>query len=211
MHLFEGLLVLYRATDSEMVRGELQALGDYIVGHFFDPRCGCFVEWLTAAFERDPNGEVRPGHAAQMAFLLSRAVDAGLPSRYLDEANASVSFVARVAAKDPNGIIPHSTDYAGKVRDPEYYWWSQTELLRGLGHFIVHRGREDLWPGFRKSLEYVREHYIDPVHSGWYRKPDAKTDDKGNDWKVGYHVAMMITELLRLNGERFQSGAEILL
>jgi mannose-6-phosphate isomerase len=211
MHLFESLLALYKVTGSDMVRGELRALGDYIVAHYYDPDCGCFVESLTTAYTRDRNGDVRPGHSAQMAFLLSRAVDVGLPSTYLDAANASIDFVARVAAGDPNGIIPHTTDYGGKVRDPEYYWWSQTELLRGLAHFVVHRGRDDLRGQFQKSLRYVREHYIDPVYGGWYRKPDGKTDDKGNDWKVGYHVAMMITELLRLNGEPFRTGAEILL
>lgn len=213
MHMFEALLVLFRATDSKLVRSDLKLLGDYIVAHFFDPKQGYFVEELTATPERarKPDGEVRLGHSIEMAFLLSRAVDAGLPRSYLDQANASVSFVARIAARDGRGIIPHTVDYAGNVRDAEYYWWCQTELLRGLAHFVLHRDRDDLRAQLESSMRSVRDLYVDPVHGGWYKTPGAKGKNKGDDWKVGYHVTMMETEIMRLNGMQFRSGPEVLL
>ena len=146
-----------------------------------------------------------------MAFLLSRAVDAGLPESYLESANASVDFVYRQAEKSPMGIIAHTTDYKGTIRDPEQYWWCQTELLRGLAHFSMHRNRADLTPQFNKTLGEVRKHFIDPVNGGWFKTPDSAELDKGEQWKVGYHVTMMLTELMRLNGVRFRSGSEVLL
>ena len=211
MHTFEALLVLYKATDSTLVRSDLRALGDHIVARFFDPQRGYFAEGLTPDLTREPGGEVRLGHSIEMAFLLSRAVDAGLPHVYLEPANAAVSFVARIAARDARGIIPHTVDYAGNVRDAEYYWWCQTELLRGLAQFSMQRGRDDLRAQFEKTLKTVRGLYVDPVDGSWYGKPQAKDQNRGHEWKVGYHVGMMATEVMRLNGMGFRSGREVLL
>ncbi len=213
MHTFEALLALFKATDSKLVRNDLKLLGDFVVLRFFDPKHGYFVEEITAAPDRSvqPDGEVRLGHSIEMAFLLSRAVDAGLPESYLVPANASVSYVAHLAAQDSRGILPHTVDYAGRVRDAEPIWWSQTELLRGLAHFALHRGRNDLRAQLDSTLKSVRALYVDPVRGGWYRTPGARDKNKGEEWKVGYHVAMMETEIMRLTGKTFRSGAEVLL
>ena len=60
-------------------------------------------------------------------------------------------------------------------------------------------------------MRSVRDLYVDPVHGGWYKSPGAKGKNKGDDWKVGYHVTMMATEIMRLNGMQFRSGQEVLL
>ena len=97
------------------------------------------------------------------------------------------------------------------MRDAEYYWWCQTELLRGLAHFGIHRGSDGLRSQFESALKSVRDQFVDPANGGWYSKPDAKDQNKGHEWKVGYHEAMMATEVMRLNGMPFRSGAEVLL
>jgi cellobiose epimerase len=211
MHLFESLLVLYKVSHWHMVKVELQYLGDHIVDKFFDPSLGVFVEELTPMLNPLPDGEIRLGHAIEMAFLLSRAVDIGLPPAYLEPAGRAVNFVIQKAAADQYGLIHHTVGYDGTVRDPKYYWWSQTELLRGLAHFIWERDRKDLESQFERSLSFVRNNFIDQQFGGWFSTLDAKEKDKGANWKVGYHVAMMATELMRLKGIEFQSGTEILL
>jgi mannose/cellobiose epimerase-like protein (N-acyl-D-glucosamine 2-epimerase family) len=211
MHLFESLLVLYKVSGLIEIREDVQQLADYIVARFHDSRYGFFAEHPSGSYLRKAEGAVFPGHSAEMSFLLSRAVDAGLPARYLQPAIASVDFVAQQAATDPRGLIPHKIDESGNILDAEYYWWSQTELLRSLAHFALHRNRPDLDQQFQITLAYVKAHYIDPAHRGWYRKPDTLDQDKGQTWKVGYHVAMLLTELMRLGGMTFYSGDEILL
>ena len=212
MHIFESLIALYKATDhSKLVGQDLNSLAEYIIGHFYDPNLGVFVEELTPTLERAADGEIRLGHAIEIAFLFSRAVDAGLPVSYLKPANASVDFVFHQAAKNPEGLIPHTTDYHVKTRDPEEYWWCQTELLRGLAHFSVYRGRTDLTAQFIKTFMGVQKHFIDPSNGGWYKKSDGADLDKGEQWKAGYHVTMMLTELMRLNGMKFLSGNEVLM
>lgn len=211
MHTFEALLVLYKATASDLVRSDLRSLGEYIAARFHDAQHGCFVEELTPELTHRAGGEVRLGHSIEMAFLLSRAVDAGLPQPFLEPAIASAASVARIAARDARGIIPHTVDYAGNVRDGDYHWWCQTELLRGLAHFGIHRGRDDLRTQFESTLRSVRALFVDPVDDSWYSRPHAKEANRGHEWKVGYHVAMMATEVMRLRGARFHSGSEILL
>ena len=212
MHIFESLIALYKVTDhSKLIGQDLNALAKYIVDHFYDPRLGVFVEDLTPTLERATDGEIRLGHAIEIAFLFSRAVDAGLPASYLKPANASVDFVSRQAAKNPEGLIPHTTDYQGKTRDPEEYWWCQTELLRGLAHYSMHRNRIDLTAQFNKTFIGVQKHFIDPANDGWFKSPDGTKLDKGEQWKDGYHVTMMLTELMRLKGMNFLSGNEVLM
>lgn len=211
MHLFESLLVFYKATQLQVVYDDLNALGNYIVSHFYSPEGGFFGESLGADLRLKPSGEVRLGHSIEMAFLLSRSVEAGLPPGYLEAANASVDFVVAIAAKNPRGIIPHTTNYSGEVRDATYYWWCQTELLRGLAHFSSRRDRADLLDQYKKSSVLVRKEFLDTEYGGWYANPDEPDKNKGQRWKVGYHVTMMQTELMRLLGASFRSGSEVLL
>lgn len=211
MHAFEALLVLFKATRSDRARDGLRLLGEYIVDRFADTQNGFIRELLDDRLEPDPTGEIRLGHNAETAFLFSRAVDAGMPERFLDVAQRTLDFVTSHGIDPTDGSLPHALHQDGSVSDPGLYWWCQTELLRALAHFIGHRGRDDLRATYDRSLSYVKSTFIDPVHGGWYARPGRPDQQKGDDWNAGYHVAMLQTEVLRLRGVRFQSGAEILL
>lgn len=211
MHTFEALLVLYKATGSDLILTDLEGLGDYIVNHFYVPEKGYFVEGLGPNAKPALEGEIRLGHNIEMAFLLSRAVDIGLPATYLEHANKAVDFVAHIGLDATDNLIPHTVDYNGQTKDGKLYWWSQTEFLRGLAHFSYHGGRADLRSLYMRSFESVTRHFIDPVNGGWYPEAMQPLADKGHGWKVGYHVSMMISELLRLHRYEFTSGRETLL
>ena len=210
MHAFEGLLVLYKADRSNLVLGDLKLLGEYILGNFFDSNRGFFYEGLDAQLRPEPGGAIRLGHNVEMAFLFSRAVDIGFPKKYLDAGNRAIDYVTRHGVR-ADGSVPHEINYDGTLKDPTLIWWSHTELLRALGHYVVHRGRQDLGPAFARTWAYAKLHFIDPVYGGWYEMPDGTDRPKGHDWMAGYHVAMMLTEMLRLQGVTFKSGPEMLL
>ncbi len=210
MHTFEALLALYKADRSTLILDDLKLLGEHILGRFFEPQRGFFYEYLDAGFRPLPGAEIRPGHNVQMAFLFSRAVDVGLPGKFLDAANRAVDFVVKRGI-NRDGSIPHELNYDLTVRDRTLIWWTQTELLRALAHFVVQRERQDLAPTLVAASAYAKAHYIDPVYGGWYEQPDRTDLPKGNDWMAGYHVSMMLTEMLRLQGVSFKSGKEMLL
>jgi cellobiose epimerase len=211
MHAFEGLLALYKADHSNLVLDDLKLLGEYILGNFFDSQRGFFYEELDANLRPAPNGPIRLGHNVEIAFLFSRAVDVGFPKKYLDAGNRAIDYVVLHGINRVDGSVPHELAYDGTVKDPTLIWWTHTELLRALGHYVVHRDRQDLRPAFAKTWVYAKLHFIDPVYGGWYEKPDGTDRPKGHDWMAGYHVAMMLTEMLRLQGVTFKSGSEMLL
>ena len=204
-------MALYKAEPSKMLFADLRLLGDYILARFFETRRGFFYEDLDVDFRPAADSGIRLGHNVEVAFLLSRAVDAGLPPTYLDAANRALDFVVAHGLNRADSSLPHELNYDGTVKDATLSWWCQTELLRALAHFAEHRRRPELQRVYDASLEYVKAHFIDPEHGGWYEQADRPDLPKGRDWNAGYHVAMMLTELLRLRGTRFHSGDEMLL
>lgn len=210
-HLFESLLVLYNATGSDLVFQDMELLANYIVEHFFHSTSHVFVEYLGTDGKPMPNGEVNLGHAVEMAFLLSRAVDSGLARSYLSKAADSLNFVLSVMDQSKLQLLSSISDYDGKLQGSEKQWWAQAELLRGLAHFSTKLDRPELAERYNKVLEQVKLKLIDPTYNGWYPKADDTTGDKGSGWKVGYHVTMFLTEAMRLQQFRFQSGNSMLL
>jgi len=211
MHLFEALLALERAAPSRLVLADLTRLADYIVMHFVEPQGGFFCE------EQDPSGRAVKGctivvaHSAQMAFLLSRAVVAGLPDKYLDTANHAVDFVVQYGVRRPDMSLPLKVTHDGKVENETVEQWTQAELIRCLAHFARARGRADLQPIHDAAVGFAKKHLVDSEYGGWYEAADQPNHPKGNDWKVPYHETMMLTEELRLRGWKFSSGSEMLL
>jgi hypothetical protein len=64
---------------------------------------------------------------------------------------------------------------------------------------------------YERSAASTRNHFLDPEYDGWFTTPGSEDTRKGFNWKAGYHVTMMQTELLRLEGFQFRSGSEVLL
>jgi mannose/cellobiose epimerase-like protein (N-acyl-D-glucosamine 2-epimerase family) len=211
MHTFEAMLALYKAEPSKLLLADLRILGDYIVTRFFEPQRGFFYEDLGSDFRPAADSGIRLGHNVELAFLLSRGVDAGLPAKYLDPANRAIDFVVKYGIRRPEGGLPHELNYDGTLRDPALPWWCQTELMRGLAHFAKQRDRHELQSEYDASLAYAKAHFIDPVSGTWYPLADRPDLPRGGEWSAGYHVATMLTEVLRLRGTRFHSGPEMLL
>lgn len=149
-----------------------------------------------------------PGHAAELAFLLSRAVEGGAPAAWLDTARALLDGVLRYADDPETGALRYETigyDMSPLDGNPDnavYIYWAQAENLRALAHFAARRD-----PSYRtaalKALNFVTTRLTDPVYGGWYQEVDAATlqatrTEKGDVWKGDYHEAMLLAELIRL-------------
>ena len=210
MHTFEALLALYKATDSMMVKNELEKLGDFINDHFFDVQSGLFAEWLNEDKTPQLQNEARVGHNVEMAFLFSRAVEAGLPEKLLFTAKSVIGSVAKIAQHSPEFFIPNTVKLNGNIGNDSHPWWGQTELIRGLAHFVIERSHTEYEELLINIVESTQENYIKPS-GAWSSSPLDVGDDNGHNWQVGYHISMMLTELLRLQQYRFKTGNELLL
>ncbi len=210
MHAFESLMALNRAAPSTLIQADLAALGNTILDRFYVEGKGYFGEHVDKDWRVAPGSEIRVGHNFEMAFLFSRAAAMGMPERFLSAGLAVVRQMAQVGV-DPRGAVPHELHLNFAPRDPQIPFWGQMETMRSLAHYSVARGLDELRPVFERVLAFSKQNFLDPVHGGWYRAPNAVVDGKGSDWFAGYHEAMMQTEILRLCGHRFTSGPEMLL
>jgi len=207
MHLFEALLALHDATGSPQVLRDAQSLADAIFGKLFDARGGYLPEWYDADWKPLPveqKGCIDLGHQFEWAFLLSHAVEKGLPRRYLKTGERLLGYGMKVAYDRENGGIHSRGDFQGGFFKEPKGWWQQAEFLRALMHYAVLRRRDDLWEPFRRSLEFVQRRFIDPEHGGWFashdpaRPREGRQTHKATPWMVGYHVTGMYWEALRL-------------
>jgi mannose/cellobiose epimerase-like protein (N-acyl-D-glucosamine 2-epimerase family) len=205
MHLFEALLALHDATGSQEVLRDAEAHAEGIFTRLYDAREGRLPELYERDWTPSPpdrRGYLEIGHQFEWAYLLSRAVEKGLPRRYLGIGERLLNYGMRTGYDGANGGIWSRGDYEGNaVRGPKG-WWEQAEFLRAVAHYAALRGRIELWPAFDRSLEFVRRHLIDPEHGGWYYWHDPTgarpRTSKGSVWQAGYHVCGMYAEALRL-------------
>jgi mannose-6-phosphate isomerase len=205
MHLFEALLELSSAARSAEVRKEAGQLASAIFERLFDRGRGFLPElytpgWTPLPIER--GGRVEVGHQFEWAYLLSEAVEAGLPRRWLDTGQRLLDYGMRHGVDPATGGIFSLVDYGGAVIKPRHGWWEQCEYLRALMRFAARHGRSDLWPAFGRGLDYVKAAFLDPAYGGWFQHPAERREstDKGTEWFAGYHVTNLYLEALRLTG-----------
>jgi len=203
MHLFEALLA---AADVEPVMLErAEQVGRFVVGRLirWDGQ-PCLPElfdldWRPLPKER--GGYVCLGHQFEWAWLLSHAVEKGLPGWWVSPATDLLQFGLRVAMDEDGGVMARSTP-EGEILSAGKGWWEQCESNRALMHHALMRGRADLWPAAHQAAEFVRTRYVDPESGGWYSgiasEPTATQPHKGGGFKVDYHVVGMCAEAIRL-------------
>ena len=201
MHLFEAILALYHATDSDLVLQSAKTLAEFIFSSLFQKDDGYLPEWYNGSWRptnEDKGGNVDLGHQIEWAFLLSEAVRAGLPQEYLSIGNQLLDFALKAGYDDDIGGL-RSTGYYNGTGYGDKGWWQQAELLRTLMRYASDHDRKTLWPKFETSLEYVSRYFSDKYNGGWYPKPfDPANSTKAPQPGVGYHITGMYSEALRL-------------
>lgn len=206
MHLFEALLDLYAATESKVVFEDAKALADAIYGRLFQDAGGYLPELFDADWAplpEDKGGRVEVGHQFEWAFLLSQAVDAGFPRRYLEIGHRLIDYGMKVGYDSGSAGIFSRATYSGKSVPQPKGRWQQCEFLRAIIHYAARRGRDDLWRPAEETLAFVKQNFIDKEYGGWFRTYDPATPrapkltHKGTEWMAGYHVTNLHLEALR--------------
>lgn len=205
MHLFEALVCLGSLAGHEAVLRDAGGLADFIINRLIDVKTGFLPELFNASWlpikESDGN-RVDVGHAFEWGFLLSDAVRRGLPKRFLSYAHQFLDAGLTLGFDRERGLVfsPASLD-GEKVKRTNSYW-EQCEALRTLFHFAALRDRPELSANFDILAGFVRAHYIDEEHGGWYTTitPKGTPSDtkKGGIYKLDYHQTSMTLELARI-------------
>jgi mannose-6-phosphate isomerase len=217
MHLFEALLSAGTVGDVPQMLDEARGVGDFVLGTLVrkaDRRLPEVYNWEWNELPPD-DGAQRPigpvtaggrldiGHAFEWAYLTSFAAENGLPATYLNYANTFMLYGLTLGFDWEAGGIYSPTTPAGQIMNQRKGWWEQTETIRALTNFVLRHHRTDLIEPLEKTIAFVKTSFIDPEYGGWYLRVEPgvapETLEKGNEWKLDYHVVGMCMEAIRLS------------
>ncbi len=207
MHLFEALLALGDVPGRERAHKDAEKLAGFVLDRLLRKSDGILPEVYDAewrALSAESGGRIDVGHQFEWAYLLSSAVERGLPAEWLAIAEKLLDTGLRLGYDPDEGGIFSPATPEGQVTASRKGWWEQCELVRALMHFAVLRGRENLWEPLLQTVKLLRERFLDPEHGGWYPEAGPGLDPeglaKGGPFKVDYHNVGMCAEAIRLAG-----------
>jgi mannose/cellobiose epimerase-like protein (N-acyl-D-glucosamine 2-epimerase family) len=201
MHTYEALLVLAPLDESDTVRQDAAHIWDFLKARM--PTPGCLPEWYDADWAPVATGEraiVDIGHAFEWAFLLSEAQEIFPHEDLLTPGRQFLDFGMRHGYDAAAGGIFSPVDRDGRVRGQRKGWWEQCEAIRAMQRHVTRHGAGEIAEPLRQSIAFARQHFVDEEYGGWYLNPPVAGGepslDKGNAYKLDYHVVNMCRELL---------------
>ena len=205
MHLFEALLALGTNSGHEDALRDAATVAEFVTGRLIDGKTGFLPELFTrswAPLDEEDGNRVDVGHAFEWSYLLSFAVQLGLPRRYLSFAHQLLDAGRTLGFDRKRGLVFSPASLDGERVKPTNTYWEQCEALRALLHFAAYRDRPELCGDFDILAKSVRAHYVDDENGGWYTSVTPKgtplISDKGTAWKLDYHQTSMTLELKRI-------------
>lgn len=205
MHLFEALLSLGETKGNRSVLEDAMKIADFVTRTLIDIKTGFLPELFTSSWlpaKESLGNRIDVGHAFEWAFLLSRGVQLGLPKRYLQYAHQFLDSGITLGFDRERGLVFSPASLDGERVERSNHYWEQCEALRTFLHFAWYRDRGDLCSSYDRLAGFVREHYVDKEHGGWYTEISPKgtpvRPEKGSVWKIDYHPASMAIETKRI-------------
>lgn len=204
LHMFEALMGLYYATKSPEVwkemNGELS-----MISRIYDYKLGYLPACYDANWKPVGPPTANPGHFLfEWASELNRAVQLGADPKYIGLGNRIIDLGI---SKTYNSAIGGLGPYNAQGQPQPMLWWPQCEVVKATGLYAILHGREDLWPYFHETLDFLRNNYFDTKDGGWFewyfpgktraeQGPRAfyKGSVDGPEWGA-YHPVMLFYQL----------------
>jgi sulfoquinovose isomerase len=216
MHLFEALLTAATVGGAADLFEHARAVGEFVLHKLVRANDRRLPEvydadWTELPFDdggpqarmtQTSGGRLDIGHAFEWAFLTSYAAELGFPAHYRNYANSFMTYGLAVGLDwEVGGIYSPSTP-TGQLMNQRKGWWEQCEAIRALVNFVVLHQRNDLLEPLQKMISFMQTTMLDPEYGGWYPNVGpgyTPTElEKGNEWKLDYHVVGMCMEAIRL-------------
>ncbi len=214
LHMFEALLGLYEATRSKEVWESISAQLD-VIAKVFNYDEGYLAEMYDADWKPIGNPLSNPGHLFEWASLLSRAVKLGADPKFIELGSRNLDMGLKAYNKEIGGLGGRNA--AGEPVN--MLWWPQCEVIKATAHYAILRGRSDLWPYYRQTLDFVKKTYLDTQHGGWFEGyiPGAPREALGERAYIKgavdgpelspYHQISMFHDLWRISDPKYRPEA----
>lgn len=197
MHLLEGYIAAFNATQSETYKKQIQNLLELALTHFYDKKSQTLREFFTRDWEHHPKigNQVEPGHHFEWVWLLYQA-NTILPNQdYLDLAQ-SLWLTATRYGMDPKGGIYNQIDGdTYQPLDQEKRIWPLTEYLKAIT--VIPIGKEEKEHRLNDALTFAKDYYF--IKDGrWNEYLDANNQAK--DFPLpgtsSYHIFLGLCEVI---------------
>ncbi|WP_026462093.1 AGE family epimerase/isomerase [Adhaeribacter aquaticus] len=202
MHVFEALLALAPLDTTGTVRKDATGIWHFIRARMPSP--GCLPEWYDTSWQPVRTGDkaiIEVGHAFEWAFLLSEAQALNLESNLMEPAREFLAYGMQHGYDSKAGGIFSRVDLEGNLlKDTRKGWWEQCEAIRTMQRYVTRHNSKEIIEPLKRSIDFVRQHYMDAVYGGWYENPPGlggtESLIKGSMYKLDYHVVNMCREIL---------------
>lgn len=216
LHMFEALLGLYEVTKSPEVWKEIDAeLGG--ISRVFDHKIGYLPQCFDADWKPVGSPTANPGHFLfEWASELSRAVDLGADPKFIDLGNRILNLAVTTYQPAIGGL----GGYDAHGQTTPMLWWPQCEVIKASAMYAILHGREDLWPYFHETLDFVKNNYFDQEYGGWFEwylpgRSRAEQGERafykgsvdGPEWG-SYHQTKLAYELWRITDPDYKPWPE---
>jgi mannose/cellobiose epimerase-like protein (N-acyl-D-glucosamine 2-epimerase family) len=205
MHTFEALLAASSVGGQAQLKQEAIPIGDFVFDKLLRPSDRRLPEVYDLTWKElsaNNGGKLELGHLFEWAYLAAYGAEVGLPARYLNFAESLLMVGMGLGFDWENGGLFSPAAPNGVLINQEKNWWQQCETIRTLLYFYMRRQRSDLGGLVQRTINFVKANFVDQQYGGWYPRIgpgiDPKSLEKGNEWKVDYHVVGMCMEAIRL-------------
>jgi cellobiose epimerase len=211
VHMFEALLGLYEATRSQEVWDTIKAEMD-VIAKVYNYEQGYLSEMYDADWKPTGLPGANPGHLFEWASLLSRAAELGADPKFIELGSRNLDFGLRSYNKEVGGLGGRNAGGAPS----NMLWWPQCEVVKATTHYAVLRGRADLWPYQRQTLDFVKKTYLDAEYGGWFEGfiPGSPREALGERAYIKgavdgpelspYHMTSMFHDMWRITDPRYK-------
>jgi mannobiose 2-epimerase len=196
LHLVEAYAGLYRVWPEERMKQRLSNILEVFINRIVDKKTFHLVYFL----ERDwkPTTHIDSyGHDIEASWLIDEA--AGLLND--PDLTASVKeLTVKIADAAAEGLQPDGSLLTEKDTETGHVvsvrsWWEQAETILGYLNAFGITGKELYLDRSLNCWNYVKTHFIDHAHGGWYslvkENGEPAGSDKANYWTCPYHNGRM--------------------
>ena len=200
IHLLEGLTNLYLAWPDPELREALEDLLGILQTRLYNAGTRHLILYCDDDWNpMDPVDSF--GHDIETSWLMCEAAEAlGDEAVLAAVRRQAVDMVDTALAEglDADGAMRYERTAKG-YRD-DLSWWPQCETIIGCINAWQITGERRYFDAAQRNWAFVRTHFIDRTHGGWYKAlardaSPALREPKASLWNCPYHNARMGFEL----------------
>ena len=201
LHLVEAYATLYRVWPEKRMKERLRNILELFNKKIVDQK----TFHLHYFLDRDWNATTAIdsyGHDIEASWLIDEAARLLADPELIAKVRKLSVKIADAAAE---GIQEDGSMLTEKDRDTghvvtERSWWEQAESVVGYLNAFEITGDESYLDQSINSWNYIKRHFVDYAHGGWYAivldtgEPGRR--DKANYWTCPYHNGRMCLEII---------------